>query len=74
MWRGDFASGVLRTYAEIDALLERAGHSIGQNDLWIAATAIAAEAHLLTADRDFDPLHSGYLQRTWIDPRSPESM
>jgi tRNA(fMet)-specific endonuclease VapC len=61
---------VLRAYAEIDFLLEKAGHPIGQNDLWIAATAMKAEAHLLTTDRDFDPLHPGYLQRTWIDPRS----
>ena len=63
---------VLRTYAEIDLLLEKAGHPIGQNDLWIAATAIKAEAHLLTTDRDFDPLHPGYLHRTWIDPRNPQ--
>ena len=69
----DIASqGVLRTYAEIDSLLEKAGHPIGQNDLWIAATAIEARAHLLTMDRDFDPLHPGYLHRTWIDPKDPE--
>ena len=49
-------------YAELDAYAEnkhpdrvRAGSSntVGKNDLWIAATALATNATLLTADKDF---------------------
>jgi tRNA(fMet)-specific endonuclease VapC len=41
-----------------------------QNDLWIAATAAATGALLLTTDRDFDDLHPGSLRREWVDPES----
>lgn len=60
---------ILQSYAAIDAHLARSGTPIGQqNDLWIAATAAATGAVLLTTDRDFDKLHPSHLQREWIDP------
>ena len=59
---------VLHTYAEIDVHLQKIGRVIEQNDMWIAATASAAKAHLLTTDRDFDPLDPHFLTRTWVDP------
>ncbi|MEA2694386.1 MAG: tRNA(fMet)-specific endonuclease VapC [Acidobacteriota bacterium] len=62
---------VLRAYAEIDHRLSEMGNPIQHNDMWIAATAVAAQAHLLTTDRDFDALHPSPLTRTWIDPRRP---
>jgi tRNA(fMet)-specific endonuclease VapC len=62
---------VLDRYAEIDTFLKRNGRTVGDNDTWIAACASAAEATLLTTDRDFDPLHGSYLERVWIDPRNP---
>jgi predicted nucleic acid-binding protein len=34
-------------------LLERQGLSLDENDLWIAATASAVGATLVTRDRDF---------------------
>jgi tRNA(fMet)-specific endonuclease VapC len=61
---------VLSTYAEIDCHLQKVGLHMGQNDMWIAATAAAAKAHLLTTDKDFDPLCPDRLTRTWIDPQS----
>jgi tRNA(fMet)-specific endonuclease VapC len=61
---------VLSTYAEIDCHLQKAGLHMGQNYMWIAATAAAAKAHLLTTDKDFDPLYPDRLTRTWIDPHS----
>jgi tRNA(fMet)-specific endonuclease VapC len=64
---------VLRTYAEIEDLLRRKGRPIEQNDIWIAATAIASGAHLLTTDKDFDPLYPKILDRTWIDPQQPDA-
>lgn len=62
---------VLATYAELDSFLERSGKPIEQNDIWIAANTIVAGAHLLTTDKDFDPLYPSYLDRTWIDPQRP---
>ncbi|HST61520.1 MAG TPA: type II toxin-antitoxin system VapC family toxin [Longimicrobium sp.] len=60
---------VLRAYAAFDAQLTGAGMRMGQqNDLWIAATAAATGAIVLTTDKDFDVLHPGSIQREWVDP------
>lgn len=64
---------VLRSYAEVDYFLRRKGTPIGQNDMWIAATAIVSGAHLLTTDKDFDPLCPTFLERIWINPQQPEA-
>ena len=64
---------VLSAYAEIDFFLEKSGKAVEQNDIWIAATTVVAGAHLLTTDKDFDPLYPAYLDRTWIDPQSPDA-
>ena len=62
---------VLRAYADIDVETTRAGTRMGQqNDLWIAATAAATGAVVLTTDRDFDVLHPAHIQREWVDPQS----
>jgi tRNA(fMet)-specific endonuclease VapC len=55
----------------MDSFLKRNGRAVGDNDVWIAACASAADATLLTTDRDFDLLHGTYLDRVWIDPRNP---
>ena len=62
---------ILEKYAEIDVFLAKSGHMIGQNDRWIAATAAAAGAVLLTNDKDFDPLDGAFLSRIYFDPRVP---
>jgi tRNA(fMet)-specific endonuclease VapC len=59
---------ILRAYAEIADFARRHGRTLAHNDIWIAATAVATGAHLITADRDFDPLDPEFLKRTWIDP------
>ena len=66
------AEPVLARYAEIHAFLTQSGKVVSNNDVWIAACASAADATLLTTDRDFDPLVPAYLQRVWIDPRDPD--
>jgi len=58
---------VLERYAELSVRWERAGQRLEQNDLWIAATASAAEAVLLTTDRDFQKL-APELAVEWLDP------
>ena len=42
------------------------GRTLSHNDLWIAATAAATGAHLITTDHDFDVLHPTHLRRTVI--------
>jgi tRNA(fMet)-specific endonuclease VapC len=46
----------IEAYALIDAYSERAGRTMGKNDVWIAATAYVTGATLLTTDADFDHL------------------
>ena len=60
---------VIETYAAMRAFMVKNGHGIGDNDVWIAATAAAADATLLTADRDFDPLDGRFLRRIYFDPK-----
>ena len=61
-------TGVLDAYAELDDYSRRNGIAMSKNDVWIAATARAAGAHLLTTDRDFDHLSPDFLTRDWINP------
>jgi tRNA(fMet)-specific endonuclease VapC len=59
---------ILERYAEIDHFSESNGRRMGQNDVWIAATAAATRAWLITTDKDFDHLHDSYINRVWVDP------
>jgi len=59
---------IIEAYAAIDAYCESIGHSMGKNDLWIAATAATIGATLITTDRDFDRLTPQFLNRIWVDP------
>src|SRR6185503_6143148 len=65
--------GVRRAYAELSTLAQSSGWSLfhGKNDLWVGATAHAADAHLLTMDTDFLPLRGriGW-QITVLDDRT----
>jgi tRNA(fMet)-specific endonuclease VapC len=64
---------VLAAYAEIDHYSEKVvkpAHPMGQNDMWIAATAHVLNCELVTTDKDFDHLHGQKLRRRWIDPIS----
>jgi tRNA(fMet)-specific endonuclease VapC len=47
---------VMNSYARIDDFCRRNGWSLGKNDVWIAASTVAADAHLLSMDKDFLPL------------------
>lgn len=59
---------ILNTYAAIDAHSQSIGNSMGKNDVWIAASAKAVNATLLTTDKDFDHLNQLFITRDWIDP------
>lgn len=59
---------VFAAYAMIDAYSESIGHSMGKNDIWIAAAAHATNAILVTTDTDFNHLQPDFLTIEWIDP------
>ncbi|MBI4849541.1 MAG: type II toxin-antitoxin system VapC family toxin [Nitrospirae bacterium] len=70
---------IIQKYAEIDAYnhgqhpkhsLPSSARSMSDNDIWIAATASALNATLLTTDRDFDHLNNLFLSVSYIDPAS----
>ena len=67
---------IVRKFAEIHAYNHRqhpslpppnSGHSMGDNDIWIAATASVLNASLLTTDHDFEHLDGVFLQVIFID-------
>ncbi len=60
---------ILEAYGEIYDISNQSGRSMGENDIWIAATAKVTGAVLLTTDKDFDHLHGEHLTRIWIDPK-----
>ncbi len=67
---------IIERYAEIDAFSqakhptiksEFSSRNMGKNDLWIAATASAVGATLLTTDGDFDHLKDVFLKLEKIE-------
>lgn len=64
---------ILEAYADIDHFSEKVSkpaRPLGQNDMWIAATAHVLDCELVTTDKDFNHLHGIKLRRRWIDPNS----
>ena len=41
---------------------------MGQNDMWIAATALHTGLPLITTDKDFNHLDGSLIQIHWVDP------
>ncbi len=62
--------GVIGKYAEIASHCVERGIGAGQNDLWIAATASATGAWLLTTDQDFLPLSPQHIHLELVEPGS----
>ena len=64
---------ITERYAEIDHYCEKVvkpARPIGQNDLWIAATAASAGAQLITTDSDFDHLAGQFIRLLKVDPNT----
>lgn len=53
-------------YGRISAYCRAKGLGIGENDRWIAAGAAEAGAHLVTMDKDFDPLDPVFVAHTLL--------
>jgi tRNA(fMet)-specific endonuclease VapC len=69
---------IVGSYAEIKVFSEgghprlklpASAYTIGDNDLWIAATAHVLRAHLLTTDKDFAPLEGVFIKHSYYDPK-----
>jgi len=56
---------VADVYARTKYEAEREGSGVGENDLWIAATALAAGAALVTSDTDFQRVR-GLSTEDWM--------
>jgi predicted nucleic acid-binding protein len=68
---------ILDRYAKIDHYSERVAkpaRRMGKNDMWIAATAAALDAHLITTDSDFNHLEATHIRLVRVDPVSGASM
>lgn len=65
-------AGIAERYAEIADATRRSGRAVGQNDLWIAATASVVRATLVTTDWDFDAIDAALLSHVWVDPAGAE--
>ena len=67
------AREIVQAYIEIDTLnqsFKKGARQLSHNDMWIAASAKATNAALLTTDQDFLHLHPHYLIVAYIDPNS----
>lgn len=60
---------ILERFGEFHAWTRSHGWALAHNDLWIAATAAATGAHLITTDNDFDPLHPVHIRRTIVSEK-----
>lgn len=72
----ELKENVLERYAEIDAFsqgrlegkpLTGSSRNMGKNDLWIAATASILNATLITTDKDFQHLHTQFLEVAYFE-------
>lgn len=62
--------GYVKVYAALRGHPKGARTNIGENDMWIAATALAAGATLLTTDQHFLPLFTGVVKGIYIPTTS----
>ena len=67
---------IITAYSKIDAFsqgrlegkpLNDSARNMGKNDLWIAATASILDATLITTDKDFQHLHTHFLQVAYFE-------
>ena len=66
----DIDFSIVSDYVELDYYSRKCKPAVrmGKNDLWIAATAKATDAILLTTDKDFNHLPLDVLKHSFIDP------
>jgi tRNA(fMet)-specific endonuclease VapC len=63
---------LVRAYVRIEEACRTTSggeHKMGNNDMWIASTAVLTGLPLITTDKDFSHLHQRLIHVHWIDPR-----
>lgn len=63
--------GVHQRWADMQSTLQGAGITVGQNDIWIAATASVTGLTVLSTDKDFKRLVAlGLVPAVIVDPKT----
>lgn len=63
--------GVHQRWADMQSTLQGVGITVGQNDIWIAATASVTGLTVLSTDKDFKRLGKlGLVQAVVVDPNT----
>lgn len=63
---------LVQAYVQVEEASRNApggARNMGQNDMWIAATALLSGQPLITTDGDFNHLNGRLITVHWIDPR-----
>ena len=70
----DLTNEVVQAYVEIDLFSRKLKPAVTmqKNDVWIAASAKATDAILLTTDTDFNHLPLELVKHEYIDPRAKQ--
>ena len=66
------SSAIIDAYVQVEECCRAAASSVktmGQNDMWIAATALYTGLPLITTDKDFSHLNGPLIKVYWVDPR-----
>ncbi len=70
------SESLVKAYVEVDRACRSivgGSRTIGQNDMWIASTALLCSLPLITTDRDFLHLHQRLITVHWVDPRDADT-
>jgi tRNA(fMet)-specific endonuclease VapC len=71
------SSAMVDAYVRVEECCRNASggeRKMGQNDMWIAATALHASLPLITTDKDFDHLDGRLIQVHWVGPKSGQQI
>jgi tRNA(fMet)-specific endonuclease VapC len=63
---------IVRAYVQVEKVCrETPGgeRKMGQNDMWIAATALLCDLPIITTDADFNHLSGRLIEVHWVNPR-----
>lgn len=65
------SSAMIEAYVRVEEICRTVAggeKKMGQNDMWIAATALYVDLPLITTDKDFNHLDGRLIQVHWVDP------
>lgn len=64
------SKALVEAYVQVDRAcrgVTGGSRTLGQNDMWIASTALLCDLPLITTDKDFLPLHERLITVHWVD-------